>query len=139
MKKDGKIIGIVYPIPPRIIENLRGKKNAVFCKMTAHESVPKKLSKNKKLFFYEAKRKKLIVGETIIKKLDLMNYFEILSNKISNLVQNEEELKNYVGARREKKLTLFFLKNIIFYEKPYKLNKNITMTGQYMTKEDVKT
>jgi hypothetical protein len=51
------------------------------------------------------------------------------------MVQTREELRDYVGGRIEKKMLVFFLRKIIFYEKNYPLSKGITMTGQYVSEE----
>ena len=103
--------------------------------MAAHESIPKEIGPGKKLFFYESKGSKSILGESEIQKLKLLNYSQVLSQKIENMVQTSEELRDYVGGRIEKKMLVFFLRKIIFYEKSYPLGKGITMTGQYVSEE----
>ena len=110
-----KTIGIVYPIPPNIIEKIKEKNCVVFCKMAAHESIPKEIGPGNKLFFYESKGSKSILGESEIQKLKLLNYSQILSQKIENMVQTREELRDYVGGRIEKEdVSILFEKNYFF-------------------------
>ena len=131
-----KPIGLSLPIQKMFWENISKVKNPIFFKFMPHESIPKELDKNSKLFFYLSNSGKLIVGESQIQKTELINVEDFVKNFKDKILIPLTEFYEYVGGRKDKLLVIFFLKDIKEYNNPVKLNYSVTMGGKYIRKKE---
>ena len=74
ISEDEKIIGIIYPLPEQLILRIFDSEKNIFTKFTTHapseESV--RIRKGNKLFLYQSRAEKKVVGEGIIKEMDFL-------------------------------------------------------------------
>jgi|SRR3989344_5495476 len=136
-----EVIGIIYPLPKEIIENMFNKKRDVFVKFTTHEPTRKteiRIRKGIKLYFYQSGSEKTIVADATIINFEYLYIDEILRKFKSKLIIPEIELAQYAFGREGKKLLVIHLKDSRKYKTPIKMIKPITMAGQYVTLDNRK-
>ena len=127
-----KIIGMMFPINNIIFKNLLRKKEAVFSKFMPHQSIPYKLEIGSKLFFYLSNVGRIVIGESKIKKIELLSPKEIKDLYKSKLLIKIKDFNDYVGERVDKILLVLSIENIKIYNKPVKLNYSVTIGGKYI-------
>lgn len=132
------IIGVIFPIPEKIIYRIFDMGMNVFTKFTTHTPSEKsiKIHKGDKLFIYQSKAEKTVVGEAIIEKMDFLLSDDVMDKYKEKLITPPEEMAKYVKGRTNKKMLVFELYNITKYNDPVKVNNPITMAGQYVTTEN---
>jgi len=127
------VIGVIFPILPEHIRRFFEQGKRVFIKFVA--SAHTGLRRGSKLFFYESRSKKQIVGEARIVQISSGTMDEVLLEHGADLFLTPEQLKEYVGNRRERRMLVLVLDGVRKYSTPLKVDRPITMAGQYMTKE----
>lgn len=135
-----KVLGVIYALPSNVLDRILNKKKNVFIKYTPFQPSKKskiKLYEGMKLYLYETKANKEILGEAIVDKILFYDFHEIISKYTEKLMLTNEELEEYCGDRYEKKAMIFILKNIQKYKHPIKIDKNITMGGLYVTEDNL--
>ena len=140
MAQNDELIGVIYALPRHIIDRVLVDKKKVFIKYIAKEPIKKtrfRISPGNKLFLYESGGKKIIVGESLIKKCEFLNKDEVYEKYRIDLILTKKELDEYAIGREEKKLLVLHLEKIETYEEPIKLNKQITMAGHYVTFDNI--
>lgn len=133
---DEPIIGIIFPLPERIIKFMFENNRDIFVKYTTHGHLQKskpKLEKGMKIYFYQSGSNRIIVGEAIIKHTEFLSIDQILEKYANRLLATEDELRDYSKGREEKPALVLGLANLIKYEKEIKLSVPITMAGLYLT------
>jgi hypothetical protein len=93
-----------------------------------------RLQVGSKLFFYESKGSKEIVGEARIAEMTQGTVDEVLGRFGADLFLTRNELEAYAGNRRERRMLVLILEDITRYAVPLKLDKGVTMAGRYITK-----
>ena len=138
MSEDEKIIGIIYPLPERLILRIFESGKNIFTKFTTQipskESV--RIRKGIKLFMYMSRAEKKVVGEAIIKEMDFLLPTEVMEKYIEKLITPPEEMPKYAQGRNNKKMLVLGLYNITKYSHPVELKVPITMAGRYVTTEN---
>jgi len=135
-----KVLGVIYALPRNVLNRILNKKKSIFVKYMPFEPTKKskiKLHEGIKLYLYETKANKEILGEAIVDKILFYNFQEIISRCDDQLMLTNKELKDYCRNRYEKKAMLFMLKNIQKYNQPIKIDTNITMGGLYVTEDNI--
>jgi hypothetical protein len=125
-------IGIVYPLFQEHLQRFFDKGKTVFVKFLLGR--PTRLNPGLRLFFYQSKSRKEIVGEARIVDISSITADEVLSAYGDRLFLNSEEFREYVGDRHSKPMLVLILEGFERYSSPLKLDKSVTMAGQYMTK-----
>lgn len=110
---------------------MEGEKK-IFVKFVGR--APKMLQPGAKLFFYESRSKKEIVGEARITELSYGTVGEVVEKYANDLFLTRKELEEYAGDRRGKRMLVLRLSNARKYSLPLRMDKPVTMAGQYMTK-----
>lgn len=127
------VIGIIFPMLPEHVRRFFEQGKTVFVKFVAH--LYTNLQPGSKLFFYESRSKKQIVGEARIIQIGSGTMDEVLLKHGADLFLTPTELKEYVGNRRERGMLVLVLDGVRKYSTPLKADRPVTMAGQYMTKE----
>lgn len=128
-----KIIGMIFPITKEMVSILKERKEAVLCKFTPQGIIPKFLKTKQKVIFYFSRH---LIGEGIIKQIDLTSPLNILKRYIQNLLVTEKEFRDYVGTRSSKGMLLLQLYNIKIYKKESNPLYSVPMTGRYMRERE---
>mgnify|MGYP001077015786 CR=1 FL=1 len=133
--KDQKdIIGIIFPVLPEHLHRFFERKKRVFVKFVAREDAHRSLQSGSKLFFYESRSNKEIVGEARIVDITSGMVEEVLAIYGEDLFLTRIELEEYAGDRKAKRMLVLVLGDVKKYAIPLRLDKSVTMAGQYMTK-----
>lgn len=134
-----KVAAVVYPVPLRMVDRFFIEKKSVFVKYLARNTRVQ-LSPKNKMVFYASHGSKEIVGEGIIEAVEFLTPDEVLAKYDDKVFLNKEELREYVLLQpcrtSSKKLLTLTLSKIRKYNNPIRIGKPITMTGQYLTKEE---
>ena len=130
------IVGVVYPIPISLVDRILKKK--IFVKYLARSST--KLKPKHKVLFYISHGSQQVIGEGTIEKVEFLTPDEALLKYGDELLLNKEELTNYMvkqsGRTPTKKMLVLNLINIRKFAKEIKYPRPLTMTGEYLTKEE---
>lgn len=133
MRKDDRhIVGIIYPLIPQHICRFFEDRKKVFVKFVG--GFPRKLQSGSTLFFYESRSNKEVVGEARIVEIGSGTVEEVLARFGMDLFLTRNELEEYAGNRKSKRMLVLSLRDIRKYAVPLRLEKSVTMAGQYMTK-----
>jgi len=132
MREQDEIVGIVFSLSQEHIRRFFDEGKTVFVKFAA--SQPTHLNIGSRLFFYQSKSRKEIVGEARIIKISSDMPDTVLATYGDQLFLTPNELREYVGERSSKKMLVLVLDKVKRYSVPIKLVKPLTMAGQYMTK-----
>ncbi|HNZ60944.1 MAG TPA: DUF365 domain-containing protein [Methanofastidiosum sp.] len=131
--------GIIFPVSKKIIDRIINN-NTVFVKFTSR--IPSNYKtinyKGKKLYLYESKSCKSIVGEAIIINSEYLLPKTALIKYNENFMLAEKEFYNYIKGREKKEILVLSLKDIKRYKNPLRIKKRMTMTGIYLTKSNIK-
>jgi hypothetical protein len=134
-----EIVGAIFPIPKEFVNRLLLEKRNVFAKYVAH-GTGLKIAPKHKVLFYVSHSSKEIVGEGKIEEMRFLTPKEALEKYGNKLFLNEDELRDYTlqQPRRNpsKKMLVLVLSGLRRYSRPTKFKKPISMTGQYLTRED---
>jgi len=134
--KDQKdIIGIIFPLLRSHVQRFLEGRKKVFVKFCCRETAPVRSQLGSRLFFYESRGSKEIVGEARISEVSSGTIEEVLSRFGDNLFLTRDELEEYARGRRAKKMLVLVAENAKRYTSPLKLNEGITMAGRYMRRE----
>lgn len=136
MSKLPKVIGIIYPLSENLIKSFFDRDKNIFVKFTAYEPTRKtkiRIRKGIKLYAYQSRSKRIVVGNATIAGLEYLYLKEILSIYRNRLIIPEKELKKYALGREGKRLLVLHLRDSKRYKIPIKMKKPITMAGQYIT------
>lgn len=128
-----KIIGMIFPITNEMLSILKKREKAVLCKFTPQESIPKYLKIKQKVVFYFSRH---LVGEGIIREINLTSPLNIIRKYIKNLLITKKEFKNYVGMRSSKKLLLLKLSNLKIYKAELSPIYPVPMSGRYIRERE---
>jgi len=133
--KDQKdTIGIIFPVLPEHLHRFFERQKRVFVKFVGREVVPRSLQSGSRLFFYESRSNKEIVGEAKIVEITSGTIEEALAKYGEDLFLTRIELEDYAGDRKTKRMLALVLEDVKKYTVPLRPNKSVTMAGQYMTK-----
>ena len=128
------IAGVIFPILPEHVARFFDCRKRVFVKYVGREALPTKLKLGSKLFFYQSRSNKCIVGEARIVDMTIDTAEEVTRKYPDDLFLTAEELEDYVGNRKNKRMLVLVLKDIRKYATPIRLDKGPAMSGRYMTK-----
>ena len=131
-------VGIIFPVLPEHIHRFFERRKRVFVKFLAREIIPPKLQVGSKLFFYQSRSNKEVVGEARIVEIGNGTVEEVHARFDCDLFLTPTELEEYAGNRKAKRMLFFVLEDAKKYAVPLRLNKSVTMAGQYMTKKMLK-
>ena len=134
---DEEIIeGVIYPLPSSMIDRIERSKN-IFVKYLPHahkkKGNPTKLKPGNKLYIYESRGRKKVVGEASIKNIEFLLVNDVINYYKNKTIPNELEIKQYSKGRESKELMVLTLGEFKKYEKLMKVNSPITMAGRYVT------
>ena len=137
-----RIIGIVLPIPSEQVQRIFNKNGNVLVKYLSH--IPKRfeqfrLKKEMKVLLYVSNSGRKIAGEAKIKNIEFLSPNDAITRYGRNLLVSELEMSRYVHSqpRRnyDKPLLVLELINIKEYPEGLTYHKNVSMVGEYLTKE----
>jgi hypothetical protein len=133
--KKEKLKGIIYPVPKNLIDNLFNNGKKVFIKYIVSNST--RLIKRNIVIFYESYGDKRLIGEGTIDNIEFLSPNEVIVKYKDILFINETQFYNYIkkSNKRNEKMLVISLINLIKYKKPIHLKESITMGGKYLTKE----
>lgn len=132
------IIGVIFPLPKKVITFMFENSRDVFVKYTTHGYLQKskqRLEKGMSIYFYQSGSNKIIVGEALIENIEYLDMNQIITKYTNRLLTTEDELRNYSKGREEKRALVLELRNIIRYKEEIKLMVPITMSGLYLTEK----
>jgi hypothetical protein len=128
-------VGIIFPLLRGHAERFLSESKTVFVKFFGKGRMPLRLRPGSKLFLYESQSKKEIVGEAKVVRVESMPASSVMSVYGDKVFLNETEFKDYVGLRMDRTMLVLVLADPKRYSVPLKLDKSVTMAGQYMTRE----
>ena len=129
-------IGLALPITSEMLKNLEKRDDTIFFKFMPHETFPRELGVNQKLFFYFSKK---IVGEAKIKEIKLMGSSEIIKSYPNKILIRKSEFKNYIKGREQKKALVLLIEKITIYSSFVELDYYVTMGGRYIKDKEYKS
>lgn len=138
--KNEDIAGVIYSLQENNFEKLKNVKNPVYVKYLSRMEgkSPTKLTKGDHLFFYLSRENKSIIGHGKINNI-LFKKPDEIKKEFSNRIQmTDGEFDNYTKKRKSKQLLVLDLNNVTKFKNPVSLNQQITMGGQYVTKNELK-
>jgi len=127
--------GIIFPILPHHLQRFFVGRKKVFAKYFGNERIPVRLRVGSRLFFYESGGNKQVVGEARIVGIESGTHAEVLTRYGDDLFLTPVEFEAYARDRRAKRMLVLVLEDVKKYAVPLRLNKGLTMAGQYMTRE----
>jgi hypothetical protein len=130
-----QVVGIIFPLLPQHAKRFLDDGKTIFVKFFGKERIPLRLQPESKMFLYESKGNKEIVGEAKIVRVESVPASNVISAYGDNLFLDESEFADYVGIRRDKTMLVLVLVDAKRYSAPLKLDKSVTMAGRYMTQE----
>jgi hypothetical protein len=134
-----KIIGVIYPLHRNIIERFLNEDKDIFIKYISRIRNKKskfRLTPGLKLFLYESAFRKALVASATIKTIEFVNIEEIMDTYNDKLMISKNELVDYAKGRT-KKIMILKLDNIIKLEPIIPVKCRITMSGRYITKDNL--
>jgi len=141
MISENDIVGIIYPLRQENYQLINRIKEPVYVKFITHTNSknPTKLKHNNYILFYQSGKNKTIVGYSKIISISFKKATEIKNEYLSRIQMNENDFCSYVKGRESKLLLFLELDQIMTLEQPVELSFPITMAGQYITKNDLRT
>ncbi|MEM3872618.1 MAG: DUF365 domain-containing protein [Nitrososphaeria archaeon] len=139
---ENKDVGIVFPVRPEHVHRIFDEKKNVFVKYFSR--APKKLEdfrlkEGMKIIFYVSCSKRKLAGEAEIKNITFLTPNEVIEKYRERLFISEKELLKYVHRQprrqHDKPLLVLELENMRRYPEGITYHKNISMVGEYITKE----
>jgi hypothetical protein len=129
--ESAKVIGVIFPLFQEHIRRFFDEGRTVFVKFAANR--PTRLKMGSRLFFYQSKGLKEIVGEARIVNMSWETAEEAIAAYGDRLFLTPTELRQYAGNRSAKRMLVLVLDSFKEYSIPLKLDKSTTMAGRYMT------
>lgn len=134
------VVGIIFPFLPEHVKRFMDEQKTVYVKFFGKQkSLPKRIMKGSKLFFYESHGRQEIVGEAEIAEVATEDESNVLLHYGERLFLTPKEYESYVGSRKGRALVAITVRNPRRYKGPKRLDKPLTMTGRYMTREMFKS
>lgn len=135
-----QIIGVIYPIPLQYVNRIFLQNRNIFVKYLPRTST--KLKPNHKAIIYASHGFKEIIGEGIIECIEFLTPDEAWQKHGNKIFLDKKELQEYTISQptrtSTKKMLVITLRKLKKYKSGIKYLRPITMTGQYLTKEDYK-
>jgi hypothetical protein len=128
-------IGIIFALFPHHIRRFLDENKSVFVKFYGRKGMPSRIHPGSKLFFYESKGNKEIVGEATISAMSTETANDVVSKFGDALFLTSKELDEYAKNRQDRKMLVLILKSSKRYNRPMRIGKPITKAGRYMTDE----
>jgi hypothetical protein len=133
-----RVVGVVYPIPFRLVERLFVARRNVFVKYISRIT-NLKLAPKQKLVFYASHDLKEVVGEAVIDTIEFLTPDEVLEKYGCKVFLDKHELAQYMMRQPKrspsKKMLTLTLSRLRKYPLGVKYERPITMAGEYLTKE----
>lgn len=129
------VLGIIFPLSQRHIERFFEENKTVFVKFYGKESLPSRLRPGSKLYFYQSGGGKEIVGEAKIVDISSGTLDQVWSRFAGSLFLSRSEFEAYVGERKQRRMLVLVLERARKYQFSLRLNRPVTMAGEYMTQE----
>jgi len=131
-------IGVVYPIPLRLVDRLFLAHRNIFVKYVAR-TTNLRIAPKHKVVFYASHGSKEVAGEGTIDRIEFLTPDEVLEKYGDKLFLNKEELTGYTTSQPKrtssKKMLVFTLCKLRKYPPGIKYERPITMAGEYLTEE----
>lgn len=135
-----QIIGVVYPIPLQYVNRIFLQKRNVFVKYIRGTNT--KIQSGHKVIFYASHGLKEVVGEGTIDSIEFLTPDEVWQKHGEKIFLDKKELQEYTFSQPNrtstKKMLVITLRKLKKYKNGIKYLRRITMTGEYLTKEDYK-
>lgn len=133
-----RIIGVVYPIPLRLVERLFVAHRNVFVKYIAR-TTNLRISQRHRVVFYGSHGSKEVVGEGVIQSIEFLTPNEVLEKYGDKVFLDKDELTEYTMRQPKrtpaKKMLTLTLSKLRQYPKGIKYERPVTMAGEYLTRE----
>jgi hypothetical protein len=133
-----RIVGVIYPVPLRLVDRLFVEHRNVFVKYVAR-TTNLRITPKHKVVFYASHGSKEVVGEGIIEAIEFLTPNEVLEKYGDEVFLNKDELMEYImrqpGRTASKKMLTLILAKLRRYPPGIRYEKPITMTGEYLTEE----
>jgi len=136
---DDDSVGVIFPLVREHLQRFFEGQKRVFVKFLGRNVPPRKLQTGSRLFFYESRGGKEVVGEARIVEVGSGTVDEVLARFGNDLFLTRPELEEYAGSRIGNKMLVLVLEDVKRYAVPLRLDKSVTMAGQYMTKRMLKS
>ncbi len=139
-KREEHIVGILFPVPAKLLPRIFEDGKDVFVKYLARSHV--KLRPGRKIMFYSSGGAKQIVGEGSIDNIEFLAPANLLERYGDRLFITREELTDYTQSQplrtNSKELFVAVLRKVRKYAVPVTHPGPITMAGMYITKDAYK-
>jgi len=133
-----RIIGVVYPVPLRLVDRLFVAHRNVFVKYVA-QITNLRIAPKHKVVFYASHGSKEVVGEGIIEAIEFLTPKEVLEKYGDKVFLNKDELMEYAMRQPKrtfsKKMLTLTLSKLRRYPTGIKYERPVTMAGEYLTQE----
>ena len=127
---------VIYPTSSVFASRILDERKSVFVKYTTSEKLTLRLLECKKIIIYESNTGRKVTGECDISSICMMEPSQVISENGKYLFLSEDELRSYSHGRENKKLTVFKLNKIKKYSIPIILDHQITIGGEYISKDE---
>ncbi|WXG46151.1 MAG: DUF365 domain-containing protein [Candidatus Atabeyarchaeum deiterrae] len=130
-----RIVGVIYPVPDRLIDRLFDGGTKVFAKFLPRNFT--RLRPKNKVIFYASRGTKKLVGEGTIVRVEFLTPDSVITRYREKLFLSEAEflayVKNSPTRAPSKEVLTLVLNELRKYSEPVAYHKPITMAGQYLT------
>jgi len=137
-----KIVGVVYPVPIRLVDRLLVEHRNVFVKYVAR-TTNLRIAPKHKVVFYASHGSKEVVGEGTIESIEFLTPNEAIEKYRGRVFLNKDELTAYTVSQPKrttsKKMLTLTLSKLRQYPHGIKYERPVTMAGEYLTKEKYST
>jgi hypothetical protein len=138
---EGDIIGIVLPILPEHVSRVFNENRNVLVKYVS--KIPRKPGKMRlqvgmKVVFYVSRSGRRLAGEGEISFVEFVSMQDAVAKYGGRLLLSESELNSYARQqprRTEKPILALGLKKLRAYASGITYHKNISMVGEYLTRD----
>lgn len=136
MDNESNLKGVIYPLYKHNYELLKTRKNPIYIKYQTHSKSGVRIKDRDYIFFYISGGNKTIVGYSIIKDIKFELPQLVLDKFVDRTQMDGDEFNNYIQNRFNKHLLMVYLKKVINFDEPQKINFPITMTGKLINSVD---
>lgn len=135
--KNKEIAGIIYPIPFGDLDKIKDiPKQFIFVKFQARESLPT-VTSEAKFFLYVSHSRKEIIGQGIIRSLELMRISEVIKKYEPLLLMPAKRVFDYARGREDRRVLVLNISNFSKFYEPLMPKFNVTMAGKLLSKLEV--
>jgi len=137
---DDSLLGVIYPVPAGMPKHMFLPGKNIFVKYPAQRLNKKskmRLTAGMKIYFYESKSGKVVVGESIISQLTFLPFSALSDEQKKGSMIPISDLNQYAAGREDRTLIVMRLEGTKQYKKPLAVQVPVNMAGRYVSEQNI--